>query len=535
MKRLNFPLGGLAVDDIVCINLKKRKLRKQHMKREARKKCFPVRFFIAVDNAQLPNLGKFESHLRCIQDAKRNKMRNTLILEDDIKVLSSKLRIPPPPKQWDMLYLGGSIEEVLSDEDTENSKLWKRACNLMCHAYVVNESAYDKLLTTGWKALQEAKIRNDTKLQFDEWCCKELQRSCTVKSYIITPEYVIQRDGYSDVKRKEVLYRQQLTHSALCSAAPQAFALPQTETVTDADRTFMKLKLPELTDDEHLPPVALITCVHNQADLFQLIQWCYYRIDYPRDKLTWIIVDDSAHADKVSPLIDGQDASIKYVSCKMSSDADFLPISRKLNIAMSYVGGHTKYVLHYALECFYQPVNVRARVRLMMAYPQYECFGCTKYGVYDISAQRSWEQTARDADGNATLLFGPTLAYTKSFWAERHFDETQYTMETFYFIRGRWDKVMDIPYNFVLIALTWRGNVINDTSRYGIKGKVSKLEDVATTAEPDQNEKVLGSLSEADNAYTAAIDSPVPGLQLQSEWDLTTQNMITMLGSILAE
>lgn len=528
MKRLNFPLGAVPVDDIQCINLAKRKIRRKTMKKEARKKGFPLRFVAAVENETLPNLGKFESHLRCIATAQKYNLRNVLVLEDDIKVLSNKFRAPPPPTSWDMLFLGGNIQAVMEDNDTDNSKLWKRACNLMCHAYIVNHSAYEPILTAGWKRLKEAQLASDATLHLDEWYCTVIQP--TLRSYITTPEYVIQHDGFSDVKKKVVAYRQQMTQGTGAAVPPIALDRPACEEVfaEDGVTKLMRIKMPECTDED-LPPVALITCVRNQVDLFQLCQYAYYTIDYPRDKLMWIIVDDSAHEDKVSPLIDGKDVSIKYVSCKMASDSDFLSIAKKMNIAMSYVGGVTKYIMHFALEAFYKPGHVKARVRLMMANPEYGCFGCTRYGVYDMSSKKSWEQVSTDSAGNSTILYGPSLSFTKDFWLERSFDEMQYTMESFYFIKGRWNRVMEIPYNFVLVALTWENNLMNETSRYGIKGKA-----VTSSAVGYASEEAMvhenGLLSDAANGNARRVETT---LDYSSEWDMATQNMILMLGSIL--
>jgi hypothetical protein len=532
-QRLNLHTGGVVVNDVVCINLKKRKIRRQQIKREAKKKGFPFRIFPAIENQLYPNLGKFESHIRCIQEAKKNKCPAVLILEDDVKFLTPKLMIPPPPVNWDMLFLGGNIQSVIQDDDTDNSKTWKRGSCLMCHAYVVKDTAYDTILAQGWKMLKDHP--KDATLNIDEWFCREIHSQLRV--YIATPELAIQNDGYSDVKKKDVIYRQQLTaglEGPDGCVAPARLSMPEYEEITNEQgEKFMKLKLPSI-DDTDLPSVALITCVHNQADLFQFIQWTYYNIDYPRDKLTWVIVDDSAHLDKVAPLIDGQDASIKYVSCKMGSDSEFLSIARKFNIAMSYVGTATKYILNYSLESYYNPLNVKARVRLMMAYPEYGCFGCTRYGVYDISNLKSWEQVSADGRGNPTILFAPSISFTKDFWLARSFDETQYTMETFYFIRGRWNLVMDIPYNFVLCALTWTGHLFSETGRYGIKGKAltSSITGTASSSDQDNVSRVTGVLSDADNNNNV-IRAEQQKLDYTKEWDLTTNNMISMLGSIL--
>jgi hypothetical protein len=396
----------------------------------------------------------------------------------------------------------------------------------LTHCYIVNQSAYDTIIREGKKALDESK-----KLNFDEWLCTTLHPQ--LKVYAAIPERVIQKDGYSDVKRKDVTYRQQLTRGAGDGKAPSRLAVPEHEEVVDeaTGAKFMRIKMPEAPKEEDLPAVALVTCVHNQLDLFQQIQWSYYTIDYPRDKLTWIIVDDSPNDDKVAPLIDGADTSIKYVSCDMETSNDFLSVARKLNIAMTHMPPSARYMLHYSPDCYYRPGSVRARVRLMMAYEDkgFGCFGCTKYGVYDLNTEESWEQHSLDGQGNPTLLFGPSLSYTREWWQARSFEDTRFTLETYYFVRGRWEGVMDIPYGLVLLALTWNGHQPGEVSRYGLKGKASNGGGHNTVANRERGDdgRVLTDREQG------RVRREKGKVNFSDEWDLTTKNMMLMLGSLL--
>lgn len=533
MKRLNLQIGGTLVDDVVCINLKNNKKRRTRTKRQARKKRFPVRFFPAVKNDEHPNIGKFRSHLKCIANARKYRFRSVLILEDDAKVLTPRLAIPNPPENWDMLYLGGNVQSVIQDDDTDQSQVWKRACCLMTHAYVISESAYNVILDQGNATLKTAKEEGTlNELHFDEWLCRDVHS--TLRVYITTPERVIQYDGYSDVKQRDITYRQQLTggiDGEKGCVAPEQLPKPETEMIIDEESgaQYARLKMPPALSENELPNVALITCIHNQADLFQLLQWSYYNIDYPRDKLTWIIADDSCVEDKVSPLIDGSDLSVKYVNCDMAVSNAFLSVAKKQNVAMGYVPQNTRYIMHFSPDCYYPPGSVMARVRLMLAYPQHQCIGCTKYGVYDMSADESWEQHHPDGRGNQTMLFGPSLSYTREFWMRRAFDETQYTLETFYFVRGRWNEVLEVPYGLVLTALSWNGHKVSESARYGIMGRVA-TSSVTGTAQRNVKRGGDGVLTDAATQATRRTESHV---NLSDNFDVTTRNMLQMLGGIL--
>ncbi len=427
-----------------------------------------------------------------------------------------------------MLYLGGNIQSVIQDDQTDVSHEWKRSCCLMSHAYVINHSAFDTILGLGTQLLRETKP--NIIINIDEWYCREIHPK--LRCYTTTPERVIQLDGYSDVKRRDVTYRQQLTGASDGDLiAPDFLPKPQYEQIEEDGKIYMRVKLPiaPVLDDDQLPLIVLITCVHNQADLFQMIQWSYYNIDYPRNKMTWIIVDDSAHEHKISPLIDGKDISIKYVNCSMGSSDSFLSIAKKINIAMSYVTPNTNIILNYSPDCYYGKENIRARVNLMMAYPEYKCFGSSRYGVHDVTYGKSWEQHTIDGRGNPTIPFPSSISFTRDFWLERPFDETQYTMETYYFVKGRWNQILDIPYGLILIALTCDGNLYNETSRYGIKGKASVSASTGTaTRLPVSNadNKVLTDDSKMIKRFESNVN-------FQDEWDLESRNIIMMLGRIL--
>jgi hypothetical protein len=552
---MSFTIGNITVNEIICIHLQSRKDRVVTAKRQARKKHFGMRIFKAIENKENPNIGKFESHLQCIRDARKRKFTSILILEDDYKILIPRLAVPHPPLKWDMLYLGGNIQSAIQDSDTDESQHWKRVCCLMTHAYVVNASAFDTILKEGAAALAEARSSPDTKaisqLQLDQWYCNVIHPKLHV--YITTPERVIQLDGYSDVQQRHVNYRMRLTDGASGTnlVAPTALAKPDMSQYTDpiTQQNYLRISLPdEIRNiaDADLPAVALITCIRNQPDLFQFQQWRYYQTDYPREKMCWLIVDDSVDELKVSPLIDGADQTIKFVRCDMAGPDDFLSISKKMNLAMKYLGPQVKYVLNVSPDAIYPADHVRNRVKLLMAYPQYNCIGSTKYGVYDVSGDPadasedrqglSFEQTQPDVAGNPTMLFAPSLAFTRQMWMERPFDESQYTMESFYFIRGRWDQVMDVPYNMICVALTHSGIAISETARYGSFGKAITSSATGTARAKSSSTSKGNHLDDGEiSESTVKAKQTNAAENFEAGWDLQTKNMILMLGGILSK
>ena len=57
------------------------------------------------------------------------------------------------------------------------------------------------------------------------------------------------------------------------------------------------------------------------------------------------------------------------------------------------------------------------------------------------------------SDGD-TSLSEASMGYTKKFWKEGAFNEEEERGEYRGFIFGRFEKIMDIPYAFIIIAFT---------------------------------------------------------------------------------
>lgn len=534
MSNFKHSLGGLIVDDIVCINLKVRKDRRVKFKREARKKKFPVRFSRAVKNVDNPTLGKWEAHINVWKNALRGKRtNNVLIFEDDAKILVSKLNIHIPPDKWDMIYLGGNIQRAISDDATDQSSNWKRVCCLMCHAYIVNRVTIRDLLSCSKQYLEKCKKNKEEIIPIDRWLCTEYHPTKLV--YICIPDRVIQRDGFSDVKQKFVTFNQQLTARAFINNKTEGadqidfdenalVELPKTpmETVNGKDSQNKDtlgyiLKLPKISTEE-LPNVTLITPTHNNRSGFYFVIRNFYKLQYPKEKLTWIIADDSAEGKEVKSLIPGNDQRIKYVSCKMGKNS-FLSVSKKINLCMNYVTNPNELIVHFYDDQYYPEMSVLSRVKVLMAShqksPQIKCVGCTDFGVFDIVSNKSYQKYYPDANDNKTILYGPSLCYLREWWDERKFDESKYVMETFYFTKGRLHQTIEMPYQFVSINLVTNDPDATEADRYGKKGGTKEAKKMGNTF--------------AKYNKDAQLDNFFDG------WDKETQNFILLMKETIDE
>jgi GR25 family glycosyltransferase involved in LPS biosynthesis len=531
---LNHSLGGLLISDIYCINLKHRKDRKSKFKRQARKKGFPVTFFKAEKNLENPDLGKWNSHIQVWKNSLKNKKtKNVLIFEDDSKILvPGRFKIPPPPENWKMLYLGSNIQRVITDKASDKSAHWKRACALLCHSYVLNRESIKDLLTKANKYLKSVKKSKDKLLPLDEWLCTQYHTENAV--YVSIPDRVIQTDGYSDIKCTRITWNQKITARAKFpgddndkntdqiideSDLTELVKTPMNIVDTDAGNQNVVLSLPKISTED-LPNVTLITTTRNNKSGFYFVIRNFYKLQYPKEKMTWIIADDSDEGKEVKDLIPGNDQRIKYISCKMSKNS-FLSVSKKINLCMNYVVNRSEVIVHFADNQYYPEMSLLSRVKVLMAAQErtngrVKCVGCTDYGVFDIVNNRSYQKYYPDANNNRTILYGPSLCYFKSWWDTRRFDETKYVMETFFFTRGRLHEVIEMPYAFILTTLVADNPDTSEADRYGKNRKTG-------------NNKDLKRDTYSKYSNTDGMDN------FFDTWDKETQNFILLLKETLDE
>jgi hypothetical protein len=82
-----------------------------------------------------------------------------------------------------------------------------------------------------------------------------------------------------------------------------------------------------------------------------------------------------------------------------------------------------------------------------------ECIGSTIIGTYNIIKNES----SMSSDGPISLSEA-SMGYTKRFWELRPFDENCLRGEHKGFTEQRLDKIIDIPYSFILIAVNHKNN-----------------------------------------------------------------------------
>lgn len=203
-------------DEIFCINLKERTDRYKETLEEFNKHQITAKRVEGI-NGKLLNikhkkpgaLGLLYTHIKLLQHAKDNNLKNILIFEDDIKFIDNfqeffSDKIDSLPDDWDLLYLGGNndlnngiftpITGDLNFKPTpENYKeldheLFKTTNTRTTHAVAINEKAYDFIIDNFNKNYHYPIDRILVLLQI------------RLKSYTFLPSLVKQRPSFSDIE-----------------------------------------------------------------------------------------------------------------------------------------------------------------------------------------------------------------------------------------------------------------------------------------------------------------------------------------------
>jgi len=419
--KLNKQLNGVRA---ICINLKSRKEKKKYMKIQCKRRDIPLKFFTATKHKN-PKRGCLESHLTVIRDALEDGVKYLLIFEDDVKFKRKLLPLPEVPEDWDMLYLGGTVHRIVN---RDNPKWTKMMC-WTTHAYIINLTN-DVLVNK----IMEAETYDG---EIDRFYMEQVHKG--FNCYMATPMIAIQKEGFSDIEGQTVNYN-------FMEKTLDGLLTPEHEEVNGN----YVLKLPPIPYND-LPKVSIVTPTYNRKSMFYMALRNFENFDYPSEKLEWIIVDDTPdemeQLDEILPV----DDRIKYL--KLQGTEYKMTVAYKRNLGAEKASNDI--IIHMDDDDYYPPESILARVKALIKYKErgIKCVGCTMIGTYDLMSGKS----SMSSDGPISLSEA-SMAYYKSFWEEKHFDNSAERGEHKHFIAERLNQVLDLPYSFVLIGVNHSGN-----------------------------------------------------------------------------
>ena len=206
-----------------------------------------------------------------------------------------------------------------------------------------------------------------------------------------------------------------------------------------------------------LPSISIVTVLHDLPQFHVLLEHNWNTLDYPKDKLEWIIVDDSKedNSDKI-PINDNilyikvsSEEYLKQIEFKKDDEKTTWNYHNKMGILPSgfmrdYAVGLTSndYIIHFDIDTIYNPNTIKRKLRFLKD-NKLECVYCKSMLSYDI-----YNNVIYKVENN--FGYESTLFHTKDFWGKGGFkwEDTHSEAVAFYYGKGL-DRKMDNYYDTI--------------------------------------------------------------------------------------
>lgn len=224
---------------------------------------------------------------------------------------------------------------------------------------------------------------------------------------------------------------------------------------------YPSLEVPELKE---YPTVSIITPTRNRKLFVSMMIHQVEKMDYPRDKLEWIILDDSDSMDDFNYIKENIDNVLgKKLSIRCIHLEGNHKISEKRNMGAEMANG--TYICHIDDDDYYFPNGLKNKIAFLEHNKETKrCIGSCKLPVYNLT-----DDTSVIYENNQ--IPEASMVYAKSFWEEKKFKE-HLEGEGYPFTMGRREQCLDMPYVFSMIAVNHGKNVTGKTRLY--TGNVTK-------------------------------------------------------------
>jgi hypothetical protein len=285
---------------------------------------------------------------------------------DKLNVHAEQTYLPPPPLTWDILCLQSEIQQYKYNNENNNI-YWCATLIEDTYNFVVNPKSIGKVI--------------------------KLLKSC---------------DTWSDVMdkfNKELLVfsNTQFKFSSRMFNKPSKNMLPVTNLVNTFDKR---------GKDELLPNVSIICILTNPKFFFQAL-YTFLTVDYPKDKLELIIVDDQ-DSEKQLKVYLPNDSRIRVVNITQKDKKGTLPLGYKLNAGVQYAKNDVIY--HMIDISVYMGKEFKNLMKIFLM-SNVDCVMS-----YDTAYYHS-NTTVSDSDIS-------NMVYIKNFWKARPFGELESNGDT---------------------------------------------------------------------------------------------------------
>ncbi len=226
------------------------------------------------------------------------------------------------------------------------------------------------------------------------------------------------------------------------------------------------IHLPPILQPADCPPITVVTLTYNRRKFIDLACLNLLLTDYPRDKIEWLVVEDSddqaaAASDKIIGFA-GKNPDIKV---------SYLPLEKKTSIGEKRNKAVEKamhdIILFMDDDDVYPETSFRRRVAWLVngspfiragAGVKPRCVVSTMLAMYDLRTGQSAVNVPPLGIPLGQRVSEATLTFRKDFWAERPFPDVNMA-EGEGWLDGRESAVLEIPPQQIIVALSHGANI----------------------------------------------------------------------------
>jgi len=207
--------------------------------------------------------------------------------------------------------------------------------------------------------------------------------------------------------------------------------------------------VPPVLSRDDCPPISVLTLTYNRRNLIDIAFLNLLVTDYPKNKIQWVIVEDSD-----DPAKGVLDKIKKFEERKPGFEITYVPMTTKRSIG--YKRNKAVQAAKYDIcvnmddDDIYPQTSFRRRVSWLLSYPEAKVVGCTMIAMYDlqkgISAVNTppWALAQRERVSEASFCFWKLYALENPFPDQQQSEGEAFVPE---------DGFLEIPPQQILVAL----------------------------------------------------------------------------------
>ena len=203
-----------------------------------------------------------------------------------------------------------------------------------------------------------------------------------------------------------------------------------------------------------LPFISILTPTANRRDLFKLAIYNFKNIDYPKEKIEWIIIDDGT--DSIRDMLP-EDDRIKYYYL-----ANKLKLGEKRNLCVSK--SNYDYIAFMDDDDYYPSVSLKKRVSYLINSNK-NCVFCSTIGCFDINKYASIINVPPHQLPFHHRVSEATLCFKKKFWNDRCFKNDSIGAEAMEFMENRELDCLEISWKDIIVSLLHSKNTSTRIAR----------------------------------------------------------------------